>query len=713
MASGTFSEHWHRVAGRRLGLRPAVEIRRQSFRGERWFLVLDPLNNQFFRINAMAHEFLCRLDQRATVQEVWERCLSRDPDGAPGQEEVIQLLSQLHHSNLLSGDIPPDVGVLLERQKKRRRRELRSLFNLSAIRIAALDPDSFLKRVLPAVRWLISPVGALLWIAVVGWAVKVALDHSGELVKNSEGVLAPGNLPLLYAGLVVIKALHEFGHAFACRHFGGEVHRMGVMILYFSPVPYVDATSSWAFRSKWRRIFVSAAGMIVELFVAAIAVFVWAATGDGALHSLAYNMIFVASVTTLLFNANPLMRYDGYYILADLLEIPNLSLRSQQMLQYLVERRAFGLRKAENPAKDMREAVILSLYGALSWAYRLVVFAGIALWISGQWLIVGIVLALLCVFSFTVIPLWRIAHYLAVNPRIASVRRRAVVVVCGTAIALISVLAWWPAPSHFIAPGILQAEEYSQVFTGTPGIVREVLAPSGGTVTKGQPLLRLESRELELELAAARAELDRILAEERRAMTDNTAELETIRGRLAVTQRLLGKLESQMQNLIVTAPHAGRWVSQRAEESIGQWFPRGHRAGDVVQDAEFRFSAVISQTEAANLFSGGMAETTVRIIGESQIVLEVRNVRVIPAQQETLPSAALGWAAGGEIASSVRDPNRAAEPFFELRATVIPRDGIRLFHGRSGRIRIALADEPLLGQWHRKFLQLLQRKYQL
>jgi putative peptide zinc metalloprotease protein len=713
MGSGTFSEHWHRVAGRRVGLRPAVEIRRQRFRGERWFVVLDPLSNQFFRVNEPAHDFVCHLDGRATVQEVWERCLARNPDGAPGQEDVIQLLAQLHQANLLAGDIPPETGALLERHVKRRRREMRAFLNITALRIASFDPDRFLKSALPFVRWLFSPPGAVLWLAVVGAGAKVALDSAELLAQQSEGVLAPGNLPLLYAGLVIIKALHELGHAFACRHFGGEVHRMGVMVLYFSPVPFVDATSSWAFRSKWNRILVSSAGMIVELFVAALAVFVWAATSAGSLHSLAYNMIFVASVTTLLFNANPLMRYDGYYILADALEIPNLAMRSQQMLRHLSERWLFGLRKSASPATSRREAVVLAAYGVLSWVYRVVVFTSIAIWIGGQWLILGALLALFCVYSFTVSPLWKLARYLVTSPNLVRCRSRAVLVTCGAFAGLVGILAWWPVRSHFTAPGILQAEEYSQVFTGTPGIVREVLARPGTAVAQGAPLLRLENREIELELAAARARVERTVAEERRALGENAADLEPIRSQRAVAERRQRKLEEASRELLVTAPHAGTWVSPHADEIIGQWLPRGHRVGELVQDAAFRFTAVISQEDAANLFSGGMGEATVRIAGEASEKLAVSGVRVIPAQQETLPSPALAWSAGGEIASSSRDPDRAAEPFFDLRAVLAPGGGVRLMHGRSGRIRVALAEEPLLGQWYRSLLQLLQRRYQL
>jgi putative peptide zinc metalloprotease protein len=714
MPAATFSEHWHRVAARRIGLRPAVQIRKQYFRGEKWFMILDPLTNQFFRINAGAHDFVCRLDRRATVQEIWERCLTRDPDGAPGQEEVMQLLSQLHHANLLFGDVPAETATLLERHQTRRRREVRSLLNLMSLRIASFDPDRFLLRALPAVRWLFSPLGALLWLAVVGWGVKVALDHGPALREQSEGVLAPANLPLLYLALVFIKALHELGHAFSCRLFGGEVHRMGVMLLYFNPVPFVDATASWAFPNKWQRIFVASAGMLVEFFVAALAVFLWAATGEGVLHSVAYNMIFIASVTTLLFNANPLMRYDGYYILSDLLEIPNLAGRAQQMLQYLAERYLFGMRNVESPAANRAEAWLLAIFGVASWIYRLLVFVSIALWISGRWLILGILLALGTVFSFTVLPLWKLARYLA-SPRLGRHRRRAVLVTCGSFATVLLLLGAWPMASRFRAPGVLHAEEYSQVFTSTPGVVREVLSRTGERVKKGQPLLRLESRELELELDAARAELARAIAEEERALTRNAAELVPIRSRRGVSEKRVRRIEEQLRGLVVVAAHDGRWVSQRIAQTVGQWFPRGQRIGEIVQDAEFRFTAVISQDDAANLFSGGIRDSEVRIRGQAAQTVRVSAVRIIPAQQEMLPSPALGWSAGGEIATSQRDPNglRAAEPFFELRATLQPREGVEFLHGRSGSIRVELAREPLLAQWYRKLRQLLQRKYQV
>jgi putative peptide zinc metalloprotease protein len=552
-------------------------------------------------------------------------------------------------------------------------------------------------------------------LGVVGAAVKVAIDHAHELLEQSEAVLAPENLLLLYGGLVVIKAIHECGHAISCRYFGGEVHRMGVALMYFSPMPFVDASASWAFASKWQRIFVAAGGMIAEVFVAALATFVWAGTGSGTLHSLAYNMIFVASVTTVLFNANPLLRYDGYYILSDWLEMPNLQGRSMQMLTHLAERYLFGCRTSKNPAQTRNETALLAIYGIASWCYRAVVFVSIALFMSTRYLLLGVLIALACIYSFTAKPLWLLGRYLSASPRIERTRRRAVLVTCGVTAVILALLALVPIPNRFRAPGVLQAEEYSEIFTDVPGSLREVLAASGTQVTRGQPLLRFESRELDLELNAARAELAGVEAEEARALDRNAGAINPIRTRHAVTEKRLRRIEGQQRNLLVMAPHAGTWIAPRSEDRIGQWLPRGQLVGRLVQDGGFRFTAVISQDDAANLFTGAAEGSQVRILGQVSSALRVKAIRVTPAQQETLPSAALGWAGGGEIAVSQRDPSgaHAAEPFFELRASLEPATGVHLLHGRSGWIRVAVAREPLLAQWWRKLRQLLQKKYQI
>ena len=263
--------------------------------------------------------------------------------------------------------------------------------------------------------------------------------------------------------IILSISLHEFGHAIMCRRFGGEVHTMGVMFMVFTPMPYVDATSSWSFRSRWQRVLVGAGGMIPELFVAAGMIFVWANTGEGTLHSLAYNIMFVASVSTLLFNANPLMRFDGYYILSDLLDIPNLYFRSNQQLIYLIERFGFGGKKAESPAHSVREAWWLGVYGLAGHIYRTFVFAVILFFLSSRYLILGVIMAAVCFVSWIIMPVVRLVQYLSTSPRLERNRIRAVAVCAGVVAVVLTFLELIPFPNNFRAPGVLQATEHTIV----------------------------------------------------------------------------------------------------------------------------------------------------------------------------------------------------------------------------------------------------------
>ena len=493
-APATFSESWYRVASQRLALRPTVRARRQLFRGERWIVLEDPFTNQFFRVRPEVYEFLGRLSPDRTVEEVWKECFERFPLTAPGQEAIIQILAQLYHSNLLQYSMAVDAADLFRRFEKTRKREIRSrLMNIMFARFPLLDPDRFLVRTLPWVGKLISPIGAFLWFIVVGWALKVAADHAPSLRDQAQSVVAPDNLFLLYAGLIIVKTLHEFGHAYICRHFGGEVHVMGVLLMIFTPVPYMDATSAWGFRERYKRVLVGSGGMIVELFVAALATFVWASTGIGLIHNLAYNIMLVASVSTLLFNLNPLLRFDGYYILSDLIGIPNLTQRSMQQLRALAERYLFGVRKAKGPGSTRSETVWLSIFGAMSGVYRIFLFAGILLVIADQFLLVGLIMAAVCAVVWVATPIVRLTSYLGSNPSLGRHRSRAITVTLGLAAVALIFLQYIPFPSHFRAPGVIQSRQWMELHSRTSGRVIQLLAKPGAPVQSGQPLVTMEN----------------------------------------------------------------------------------------------------------------------------------------------------------------------------------------------------------------------------
>jgi len=715
-AARTFSESWYRVAGLKLSLHPTVKVRKQMFRGETWYVLRDPFNNQFFRLRPGAHDFVIRLRPDRTVEAVWEECLERYPDTAPGQEDVIQLLTQLYFANLLHFEMPADSAKLFERYRKRRQREIQSkLLSIMFIRIPLFDPENLLRRMMPFFKYLISPLGAILWLSVVIAAGKLVVDHFDTVTDQVQGILAPDNLFLMYVSLVVIKSLHEFGHAVVCRQFGGEVHTMGVMFLIFTPLPYMDATSSWSFRSRWQRAFVGGAGMITEIFVAALATFVWVRTGSGALHSLAYNMMFIASVSTVLFNGNPLLRFDGYYILSDLLDIPNLHTRARKHLRHLVERYVFGCKDSFSPSQSFKEAFWLSIFGVLSGIYRVVVFAGIILFVADKFLLAGLLMALICVISWGVVPLFKLVTYLASNPRLARTRVRAITVCIVFFAMVLSFLGVCPFPNRFRAPGVVEAVQYIQVVNDAPGYVVNVRVPSGTEVGAGTPLIELSDRELELEIEATLAQREETLAMQRRALRMEKADLKPIRKRLETIESKIKDLKARQASLVVKARQPGVWVAPEIKDWVGAWIHRGSAIGQIVNYDAFRLSAVVPQEEAADLFTGKIRKAEVRIYGQGGKNLDVAAYQIIPYQQEKLPSAALGWLGGGEVAVSVQDQTglQAAEPFFQIYADLQPAPGVVLLHGRSGKLRFTLNPKPLLLQWIHMFRQLLQKRYQI
>jgi putative peptide zinc metalloprotease protein len=709
----TFSESWYRIAGQRVAVRSHVRVQRQIYRGETYHVLHDPFNNQFFRLRPEAYAFVARLRPDRTVEEVWKDCLETDPEGAPGQEDVLQLLAQLHGANLLHSNLSPDSAKLFERHSKRRTREVRgALINFMNARFPVFDPDALLAKLGPVLDRVFSPVGALAWLVLVGMALKVAIDHSTRFADQSQSMLAPGNLVLLYAGMVFVKLVHEFGHAAMCRRFGGEVHVLGIMLVFLTPMPYVDATSSWGFRSRWHRALVGAGGMIAELVVASLATFVWASTSDGVVNSLAYNMMFVASISTILFNINPLLRFDGYYILSDILEIPNLQSRADGQLRHLVERYGFGRKDSHGPAFTLGEAMWLGFYAVVSKAYRFVLVVGILLFLSKRYLLLGMVMAVGCVFSWVIKPIGQGLRYLVFSPRLAGRRGRAVGVCAGALALVIGVLELVPAPDHFRAPGVLEAVEHTIVSAEVNGRVAKIVAVSGNRVTRGQPLVELVDPELPLQIAGTVAQLEETQALRQRAMEESVAELKAIDSRIEVIQKQLRRFDQQKAALTVLAPHGGLWIAPDLEHYRGTWVTRGTELGQVVNPSSFRFSAVVSENDASRLFEGNIRSAEVRLNGQAGHVLKVREQRIIQAEQEVLPSAALGWRSGGDVAVSGADQSgvKTREPFFAVQAVVEAGDGAELLHGLAGRIQFDLPPQPLLGQWVRRGMQLLQQQ---
>jgi putative peptide zinc metalloprotease protein len=715
-APPTFSESWHVIAHARLALRVQVSVHRQTYRGEKWFLLRHPYTNTFFRLRPAAYAFAARLSPERTVEQVWRLCLERDPDGAPGQTEVLQLLAQLHAADLIHAESPADAAALAERKEKRERRERTSWWlNLLFARFPLLNPDPFFRRALPFVGWLYSRIGAVLWFALVGFGLKTVIDHWDRLADQSQGVLAPDNLPWLYACLVGLALLHECGHGFACRRHGGQVTTFGIILMIFTPLPYVDVSSSWAFRAKRQRLLVGAGGMLVELAIASVAAVVWANTGDGLVHTLAFNVMFLASVSTLLFNANPLLRFDGYYLLSDAVGIPNLFTRAQQQLRYLAEKHLLRTPRPRSPATTSGEARWLTIYGFASAAYRVFLLGTILLFVANHYLLLGLIFAAVAFVTWLCVPIAKAIYFLATSP-VLDRDRPGAIGRCAAALGVVLIPAVLvPLPASFTAPAVVESRGYRVVVAEAPGEFFAQVATSGQPVGSGDVLFELTNPLLDQDLRAARARRAEADARQRAALDEGGVNLRTIAQYAAAVDQQVARMSQEVAALRVAAPGPGVWHAAGLDQQTGRFFARGTPLGEILGPDGFEAVAVVSQRDASRLFSGDVRRVRARVSGAVWTPLETSTWAVVPGQRTQLPSAVLGWNAGGPVATDPADESGVAarDPFFEVRAPIVETQQVALRHGQTAKVHFRLPAQPLFTQVVRWIRQLVQERYQI
>jgi len=282
-----FSSSWHRVADLKPRLRTHVAIHRHIYRGQVWYVLQDPLTGTHYRFDPTAHFLIGLFDGNRTVGEVWDAACDRLGDDAPTQDEVIEVLSRLHTADVLQSDIAPDTLELFRRtQRHSRAKVLERLASPFSVRLPLVDPDRFLERWANVVRPLFTAVAAFGWLLCVLVALVLTGLHWPQLTHDfADRTLAPTNLILLFLTYPLVKSLHELGHAFATKVWGGAVHEMGVVFLVFMPVPYVDASASNAFPARHRRMAVGAAGIVVELLLASLALFLWLTAEPGVVRA--------------------------------------------------------------------------------------------------------------------------------------------------------------------------------------------------------------------------------------------------------------------------------------------------------------------------------------------------------------------------------------------------------------------------------------------
>ncbi|HEY6967053.1 MAG TPA: hypothetical protein VI229_06250 [Burkholderiales bacterium] len=713
MSETLFSSSWYRVAALKPRIRAHARILRQSYRGEVWYVLQDQAAERAHRFTPAAYQFIGLMDGERTVQQLWDAVSAQLGDGAPTQEEVIRLLGQLHSADALLCDVPPDSLEVFRRYEQHERMLWkRRLWTPLALRFPLLDPDRFLVRTLPWVDPLLGWIGALVWLAVVAAGATLAASHWTDLTADiSDRVLDPANLVLLWFVYPVVKSIHELGHAYATRKWGGEVHEIGLMLLVLSPVPYVDTSSAWAFKDKRRRMMVGAAGIAVELFLGALALFVWLAVEPGAVRAIAYNVMLICGVSTLLFNGNPLLRFDGYYVLADAIEIPNLGQRANQYLGYLFQRHVLGVTEAESPAHTPGERVWMALYGVGSFVYRVFITFVIVLFIAGKFFVIGVLLAIWAVATQVLMPIGKSVLYLTGNPTLRRSRARAIWTSLGIAVAAALLLFVVPAPSWTRTEGVIWVPEEAQVRAGAEGFVERLLVPVDSEVRRGEPLVQAEEPFLATRVAVLEAQLEELLAKYDAMLPTDRVQAQMVRDQIVAAEANLRRARERQAALIYRSTASGRFVVPNAADLPGRFINKGQLVGYVVEPRELTARVALLQDDIALVRQSTKAvEVMFAAWGSDPVSARIR--RELPGASLQLPTAALGSAGGGPIAVDPRDKQgvTALRQVFQLELA-IPGEARSEYLGARVFVRFNHGFEPAGFQLFRAFRRLLLRQF--
>lgn len=712
----------------RVRLRPdLVAVPVDAPRGRHWH-VKDPLSLRFFRFDAREWFLLQRLEEQPTFDQL---LAAHNRQFAPWHLSARQLLFFLDEARR-NGLLICDASVWADAEgdegarRKQFSRWLARLgkWNVLSIRLPGLDPDRWLDAAYPLVAWMFSRCvlglsGVILLAATL--LVLVRFDEFVDRLPDRTAFFTPQTALWLAAALAISKVLHELAHAFACKHFGGECHELGVLLLVFVPCLYCNVSDSWLLARRRERMCITAAGMWMELLLAAGATFVWWLADDGPLRMGALSLMLVCSVNTLLLNGNPLMRYDGYYLLSDLVRVPNLSAEAARVAAETWRRWGLGLSDASPPRPGEPRGWLLG-YAVASFLYRLFLAGAILLgvhalgrafrlqvlaWIISLLTLTNLVSPLVIVAAR---PLLRRAERRRVSPSHA----------LGTLLVLAAVaggLLVIPLPYHLYAPFVIEADEAERVVATVPGRLVEAL-PVGSRVAPGDVVARLENPPLSLRLAMLQARKS-LLEQQLAGYLAVRGEHEETAVRIPATREAIADLEQQIRTLaaqlgrlelratragtILSPPNVPRLPAEPDElplwdgspleaANLGCYLETGAPVCLVGNPSRVSATVLVSQAELPFVRHGQRVDLLLSGLSDRTLPGVVAEVSPVPV--DVLPRELAARRALPTDPNSPQNP-RPLEPIYRVRVTLDESGVAPPLRWATGEARIRLASEPL------------------
>jgi len=700
------------LGGLRLRLRDELNCSLQQVAGKIYFLVEDPLNQKFYRMGEREWRFCRKLDGQRTLREVLRlvaaEAEAEDQHGPPlSQTDAVNLCRWLMANQLVeplaAAQTGPDAApaaAVAEDHELAALTQINPLF----LKIPLFNPDHLLGRLLPYCRWMLTPAAFVVWLAVLLVGLASVMANWTRFSDSFSHVWSADNWLLLFATWFLLKIVHELFHGLVCKKYGGSVPRCGVMFIMLSPVAFVDVTSSWRFRSKWQRIFTSAAGMYVEFFLAALAAILWARQEPGVIAQTCRNVITAASLSTLLFNGNFLMRFDGYYIVTDLLDIQNLYTLGRQHITYLTRRHFLGL-----PAAEVRAAgsklLFIKCYGLASLVWRMFFYVGIVVVASHLFRGAGIVLAVGSGLAWFALPAWRFVQYVRHGKQEEQPDRRRMAAVAAAAFAVVGLAAMLPWPGGISAPAVVEYAPLALVRAESAGFVTQICVQSGDFVSRGQVLAYLTNPVLEqqlrdIELLGQQAELKCRILRDDNELAQYQAELQ--QSKSLVEKR--DELQRRVAQLTVRAPEPGRVIGRQLATLAGRYLEIGDELLAIGDENRKELRVSIAQSDVTRFREWTNRPVRVRAKGRSCPLGSALLSRVNPRATSQVPHVALTGPLGGPLAviphsAAVASPEserlQLLDPRFTAIVTLSSDDARQLRVGELANVRILRSGETV------------------
>lgn len=646
-----------------LAIRSDLHVSRQMQQGKAVYVVHDPVSFRTHRLTLENYQLLVRLNPAENLGSNFQTLVRQGHLSTDDREYFYQFALHLHQLGMIV--LPVANGAKLYEQHGRqmaakKRGRLQSILFL---RVPLAHPDAFLARTAPRVKWLFHSAFVAVWALAGLLALYLIGSRFAEFMQPVNSLLATENLPFLWLSFVVLKVWHELGHGYACRIHGGAVPEMGMLLIVGTPAAYVDATAAWSFPERWKRLVVMLGGMYFETLVAIPAVFVWAFSNSPMLSSCAYQLVMMASLITVLFNANPLMKYDGYFIAGELLGIQNLRSRADKQVQAIFKTCCLNL-PFKPAAADLRTQCILAIYGILASMYKTVLVLSIAMMIALKFPLIGLAIAALHLTTSLGGAWWKLARYLFRDPEVQPVRMRAAAIGVCVLIVVPALIFVLPMPFGVVSNGVVAASTEHYLNAEMPGEFTALNAAPGDDVDDSQPVLILTNPDVEAEFRLSKARLqEAVLARDILFARDRIQALQ-MEPRIQQLKRELLESQRRFATLQITSPGSGLLARILPESQRGQFVSSGETVGIVVDGQPvLRTWLTEDQLGGVACESGQLVEY--RLAGRSETTYTARLLNIEPAAETGRLNQALTFVAGGDI---LLDPQtgRPVQPLFQV-----------------------------------------------